>query len=109
MAPCGRGSTGRACACSRSSRETPVEDERIVAGLHCGEVLADLTEHLERRLSPEQAWRFDEHLYGCDDCRRLAEEIYAMVRALRGLPEEPLAPEIEARLLASLRSAEDNP
>ena len=83
-----------------------MKDERVVAGLHCGEVAADLTEHLERRLSPERAWRFDEHLHGCDECRRLAEEMYAMVRALRGLPAEPLAPEIEERLLASLRSAE---
>ena len=83
-----------------------MEDERIVAGLHCGEVVADLSEHLERRLSPEQAWRFDEHLHGCDDCRRLADEVYALVRVLRRLPKEPLAPEIEARLFASLSSAE---
>lgn len=83
-----------------------MEDERIVAGLHCGEVVADLTEHLDRRLSPQQARRFDEHLHGCDDCRRLAEEISAVVRALRGLPEEPLAAEIESRLLAGLGPAE---
>jgi anti-sigma factor RsiW len=85
-----------------------VEDERVVAGLHCGEVVADLTEHLERRLSPEQAWRFDEHLHGCDDCRRLAEEVHAMVRVLRGLPKEPLAPDVETRLLTSLEPAEPN-
>jgi anti-sigma factor RsiW len=84
-----------------------VEDERIVAGLHCGEVLADLTEHLDGRLSPQRTFRIAEHLHGCDDCQRLAEEISAVVNALRALPEEPLPAEIETRLLASLGSAED--
>ena len=84
-----------------------MEDERIVAGLHCGEVLADLTEHLDGRLSPQRTFRIDEHLHGCDDCQRLAEEISAVVRALRSLPEEPLPPAVEARLLASLGSAEE--
>jgi anti-sigma factor RsiW len=86
-----------------------VEDERIVAGLHCGEVVADVTEYLEGRLSPQRAARIGEHLNGCDDCQRLAEEISAVVRALRALPEEPLPPEVEARLLASLGSTEAAP
>jgi anti-sigma factor RsiW len=83
-----------------------VEDERLVAGLHCGEVLADLTEHLDGRLGRERALRIAEHLAGCPGCRRLGDEIAAVVRALRELPEEPLAPEIEAWLLAQLRPGE---
>jgi anti-sigma factor RsiW len=83
-----------------------VDDERIVAGLHCGEVLADLTEHLDGRLSRERALRVDEHLHACDSCRRLSDDIAAVVRALRELPEEPLAAEVETRLLAVLSAEE---
>jgi len=83
-----------------------VEDERIVAGLHCGEVVADLSEHLDGRLRRGRAARIDEHLQGCEACRRLGAGIAAVVRTLRELPEEPLAPEVHARLLADLRPEE---
>lgn len=80
-----------------------MEGERIVAGLHCGEVLADLSEHLDGRLGFDRAGRIDEHLAGCAECGRLLGEITAAVRALRQLPEEPLPSEIEALLLEALR------
>lgn len=76
--------------------------ERPVAGLHCGEVLADLTEHLDARLGPERERGIGEHLDGCERCRTVREEIAAAVRALRELPDEPLPPEVEERLLARL-------
>ncbi len=83
-----------------------MDDERLVAGLHCGEVLADLTEHLDGRLSRGRASGIDEHLRGCEDCRRLRDEIAAVARVLRELPAEPLAPEVEARLHAGLFAEE---
>jgi anti-sigma factor RsiW len=86
-----------------------MEDERVVAGLHCGEVLADLTEHLDGRLSRDRAERVDDHLSECAGCRRFAGAVTAVVRALRQLPDEPLAPEIEERLLAALHQGEDPP
>lgn len=78
----------------------------MVAGLHCGEVQADLTESLDGRLSLGRAQRIEEHLAECDGCRRLCEEIAAAVRAVRELPEELLDPEIEARLFARLYPGE---
>ncbi|HEV8580433.1 MAG TPA: zf-HC2 domain-containing protein [Thermoanaerobaculia bacterium] len=86
-----------------------MDDERLVAGLHCGEVVADLTEHLDGRLSRERTLRIDEHLQGCSTCRRLGDEIAAIVRLLRELPDEPLAPAIEARLVEDLRAEEPLP
>ena len=79
-----------------------MEDERIVAGLHCGEVLADLGEHLDGRLGFDRAERIDEHLAGCAGCRRLLDEVTAAVRALRQLADEPLPPEAEERLAEAL-------
>ena len=81
----------------------------IVAGLHCGEVQADLTESLDGRLSLGRAERIEEHLAECDACRRLCEEIAAAVRAVRELPDEPLDPEVEARLFARLYPEEPPP
>ena len=76
--------------------------DRIAAGLHCGEVEADLTENLDGRLSRERAQRIEEHLLECDACRQLSDEIAAAVRALRQLPDDPLDPEIESRLFERL-------
>lgn len=87
----------------------PPVEERIVAGLHCGEVLADLTEHLDGRLSRDRAERIDEHLAGCAGCRRFDGEITAVVRALRQLADDPLPPEVEERLLDALRTGEGAP
>jgi anti-sigma factor RsiW len=79
-----------------------MEDERIVAGLHCGEVLADLSEHLDGRLSFDRAERIDEHLAGCAGCQRFSGEVTAAVRALRQLPDEPLPSGVEERLAEAL-------
>jgi RNA polymerase sigma-70 factor (ECF subfamily) len=78
------------------------EGPQIIAGLHCGEVLADLTEHLDGRSSNERSQRIDEHLLGCWRCQRFRDDIVAAVCALRELPVEPLDPQVEARLLACL-------
>jgi anti-sigma factor RsiW len=79
-----------------------MEGERMIAGLHCGEVLADLSEHLDGRLSLDRAERIDEHLAGCSDCGRLLGEVTAAVRALRQLPDAPPPPEIEEHLAEAL-------
>jgi RNA polymerase sigma-70 factor (ECF subfamily) len=92
-----------------AAERLPIEDERVVAGLHCGEVLADLTEHLDGRLSRDRAERIDEHLEGCAECRRFGGEITAVVLALRELPDEPLPPESEERLADALRAGEAPP
>lgn len=86
-----------------------MEPERLFAGLHCGEVLADLTEHLDGRLGLDRALRIDEHLEACAGCRTLSEELAAVVRAVRQLPDEPLPHEIEARLLARLHPVPTQP
>jgi RNA polymerase sigma-70 factor (ECF subfamily) len=84
----------------------PREEERVAAGLHCGEVLADLTEHLDGRLSRDRAQRIDEHLEECAGCRRFESAVAAVVRALRQLPDEALPPEVEENLLDALRTGE---
>ncbi|HEX6903042.1 MAG TPA: zf-HC2 domain-containing protein [Thermoanaerobaculia bacterium] len=85
-----------------------MDDERVVAGLHCGEVLADLTEYVEGWLGQDRSQRLGEHLRGCEGCRRLLHDLGLVIRAVRALPEQPLAPDVEARLQTSL-NPEDAP
>jgi anti-sigma factor RsiW len=80
-----------------------MDDERIVAGLHCGEVLADLTEYLDGRLPPERMRRIQEHVRGCDVCESFGSEIAVVVEALRdGLKDPRVDDGITARLLERL-------
>lgn len=80
-----------------------MDSERIVAGLHCGEVLADLTEYLDGRLPPDKTRRIQEHVLGCDVCESFGSEIAVVVEALRdGLKDPPVDEGIAARLLERL-------
>jgi RNA polymerase sigma-70 factor (ECF subfamily) len=83
-----------------------LREEQVAAGLHCGEVLADLTEHLDGRLSRDRAQRIDEHLEECAGCRRFEGAVAAVVRALRQLPDEALPTQVEESLLDALRPGE---
>lgn len=76
-------------------------EERVVAGLRCGEVLADLGEYLESALPAERVSRIKEHLRGCDWCERFGKEFAETVAALRTLLATP--PALEAAVAARLR------
>lgn len=86
-----------------------MDDERVVAGLHCGEVLADLTEYIEGWLGQDRSQRLGEHLRGCEGCRRLLHDLGLVIRAVRALPDPPLAPDVEARLQTALNPEEPHP
>jgi hypothetical protein len=80
-----------------------MDSERIVAGLHCGEVLADLTEYLDGRLPPDKMRRIQEHVRGCGVCESFGSEIAVVVEALRdGLRDPQVDEGIAARLLERL-------
>ena len=76
-------------------------EERVVAGLRCGEVLADLGEYLESALPAEQASRIEGHLRGCDWCERFGKEFAETVSTLRTRLATP--PSLEADVAARLR------
>jgi anti-sigma factor RsiW len=80
-----------------------MDGERIVAGLHCGEVLAELTAYLDRSLSPERVRQIEEHVRGCDACLRFGGAMKETVAALRArLGAAPGDDAVEERLLARL-------
>jgi anti-sigma factor RsiW len=76
-------------------------EERVVGGLRCGEVLADLGEYLDRALPAERVSRIEEHLRGCDWCERFGREFAETVGALRARLAAP--PALEAGIAERLR------
>jgi anti-sigma factor RsiW len=49
----------------------------------------ELSSYLDRRLSPAESTRLEEHLASCEPCRRHLEELRAVVQGLRALPSAP--------------------
>jgi RNA polymerase sigma-70 factor, ECF subfamily len=79
--------------------------DRILAGLHCGEVLAELTAFLDGGLPADRAHRIQEHVKDCEDCQRFGSEFSAAVFALREILREPGHDEdVETRLLDRLHA-----
>ena len=69
----------------------------------CNELVELITEYLDGALPTADVARFEEHLQGCDGCRRYLEQMRQTIAALGHLPAEALAPEMQERLLAAFR------
>ncbi len=81
------------------------ELDRIVAGLRCREVLADLSDFLDEELPVGRTEQIRAHLRGCDWCERFGGEFAGMVaRFRRALAQaDALEPGVERRLHERLR------
>ena len=64
--------------------------EREVAGMRCGDVLAELSDFLDGELRPERRAQVTAHLHGCDVCERFGSAFTAAIEQLRqGAPTLP--------------------
>jgi len=81
-----------------------LKNERVVAGLACSEVLADLSRLLDGELPAADAERLAGHVSGCDVCERFGRQFAGVIRDLReGLGEpEPLEEAVAVRLRARI-------
>jgi anti-sigma factor RsiW len=85
------------------------ELDRVVAGIRCRDVLADLSDYVDGDLSPERVARLGEHLQGCDHCERFGNEFSSVVTALKGLTSASTDDEASReRMLHRLRAAIGN-
>jgi len=80
--------------------------DRTVAGLTCGEVLADLSHYLDGDVSAERALQIEAHVSECPACAAFGQAFGDMVDAVRVRLREPEAvpDDIMARLKTALRS-----
>lgn len=82
------------------------ELDRLVAGLRCREVLADLSLYIDGELPTARIQQIQEHVRGCDWCERFGGRFSAIVAQFRrDLREaEPLDQSIAIRLHERLRA-----
>jgi anti-sigma factor RsiW len=81
-----------------------IENEKVIAGLSCSDVLARLSDYVDGDLPAEERGRVEEHLRGCEGCARFGGDFAATVRALRahlGAPAR-VSGELKERLRRAL-------
>jgi anti-sigma factor RsiW len=78
--------------------------EREVAGMRCGEVLAELSDFLDGELGRERRAQVEAHLHDCDVCARFGSSFSAAIRTLRlsGLGPTAEEPAVFERLQTHL-------
>lgn len=76
--------------------------DRLVAGLRCRDVLADLSEYLDGNLGAERVAAIQAHLAECDNCARFGGNVAEIVTALRS--EGTRAPRLDDSALGTLRA-----
>jgi predicted anti-sigma-YlaC factor YlaD len=59
-----------------------------VAIMNCRQVTELVTDHLERRLSPVNAFRVSAHLWWCRSCRAYVAQMKTTLAVLKELPRE---------------------
>jgi predicted anti-sigma-YlaC factor YlaD len=77
---------------------------RLDRELTCFEVVALVTDYLERRLSPRDVERFEEHLAFCDGCGNYLEQMRATIAATGRLRQDDFPPALQERLHEAFRS-----
>ncbi len=60
-----------------------IENEKVIAGLSCSQILDRLSDYLDCDLPMPEIARLEEHLRGCDGCARFGGELRTVVDALR--------------------------
>lgn len=82
--------------------------DRVVGGVSCRDVLADLSEYVDGALPPSRVAAVQAHLAGCDRCERFGGRFASTVGALRrslAVPAGGVPPDTAAGLRRRL--AED--
>ena len=77
--------------------------DKVVAGISCGQVLANLSDYLDDELPPGSRRQIEDHLRGCSECARFGGELRSTVRALRA--HLTTSPGLPTSLRARLRDA----
>ena len=81
------------------------ELDRVVAGVRCREVLADLSDYVDGQLPDDRVTRIQMHLRECDWCERFGGEFSSVVKRFRDVlsEAEPLSADVAERLRDRLR------
>lgn len=80
-------------------------DEREVAGLTCGQVMAVLSDVLDGGIAPALGAQVEAHVAGCGQCARFGQQFATLLAAMRAQLARPddVPADVLARVRASLR------
>ena len=78
-------------------------DEREVAGLTCGQVMAVLSDVVDGAIAPALGARVEAHVAGCGQCARFGQQFVVLLGAMRRQLARPDA--VPADVLARVRAA----
>ena len=73
--------------------------------LSCKELTELATDYLEKDLPWRERLRVQVHLSMCRHCRRYLDQMRMVIALLRGLPREPVPPNLLEKLLPQFREA----
>ena len=76
--------------------------------MDCTQARNLLSEHQDRTLDTAAATALDAHLRGCGECAGADASLLAVRGLLRSLPPDPAPPELLARVLAAVETADRN-
>ncbi|NUP95192.1 MAG: zf-HC2 domain-containing protein [Planctomycetaceae bacterium] len=66
-----------------------MNNDRILAGIACTQVLAKLSDYFDGELAPEVSAQIEAHVRQCDNCARFGGAFTAIVAGLRKSIEAP--------------------
>ncbi len=73
--------------------------DRVIAGLRCRDLLPQLSDYVDGKLSAKEVGRVDAHLQGCVHCEKFGGEYGALVAELKSRDTAPTVnPDVRARL-----------
>jgi predicted anti-sigma-YlaC factor YlaD len=76
-------------------------------GSPCRELVARLSEYLDREIDPQVCARIEEHLGDCAACRAVFESLRRTVGLVRGAkPSDALPEAVKRRIVEAFRRAE---
>lgn len=78
-------------------------DEREVAGLTCGQVMAVLSDVVDGAIAPSLGAQVEAHVAGCGQCARFGQQFVALLTTMRRQLARP--DEVPADVLARVRAA----
>lgn len=78
-------------------------DEREVAGLTCGQVMAVLSDVVDGGIAPALGTQVEAHVAGCGRCGRFGGQFVTLLEAMRRQLARP--DDVPAEVLARVRAA----
>lgn len=73
--------------------------------MRCDDIMELLSCYIDKEVSPAQRAAVEEHIKGCESCRKLAEEMASIRKAFSELVEADVPPDLHEGIMMAIRGA----